>query len=504
MKAIGLLAHHVDEHRLAEAAEGGTGVMLTDAEQRHVAACDRCSLLFEGHRRALHLLSAPWQRVDVPRVSVPFWRRDRVGRWTELAAAAAIALTLAATLLYSRQTGPQTIGVSTSPSASATSVPNASSSPLPTTTPFVTATPWSGLPSATTLLVVPSAMRTNVPLPAGAEVDTATLVADSDWLVMGVSFPDAPTSEALYAANLHTGALRKIRDSSAFDSVPTAISVAGSQAAWADSTCESSWPSPMPTEQAHSLPQVRCSSWRVVLTDLETGTSRVVAQGSNPDAINDPQDQGSAIPIVPTVALGDDALAYTSGDLTHGIELNLLTLSSGATRALPLDGPLEEMSWAGRDLAWVEDTDLQAAGTGPGGYANPYYLDSQLMVLPNGATAAHPIADGAYFLDADTGEIAWDEGGCEMWTASAPGWQPADTGYEGCPAFVSGGWLGWSDAFQNASLAILAPGDSEPRGVPDGVALTGGWLILGSQPGQPTGYLVAPTQLGVVRVSDLK
>jgi len=27
---------------------GGAGAMLTDAEQRHVAACDRCSLLFEG------------------------------------------------------------------------------------------------------------------------------------------------------------------------------------------------------------------------------------------------------------------------------------------------------------------------------------------------------------------------------------------------------------------------------------------------------------------------
>jgi len=146
-------------------------------------------------------------------------------------------------------------------------------------------------------------MRTNVPLPAGAEVDTATLVADSDWLVMGVSFPDAPTSEALYPPT----SIRCAAQDSRFVGLrfgPTAISVAGSQAAWADSTCESSWPSPMPTEQAHSLPQVRCSSWRVVLTDLETGTSRVVAQGSNPDAINDPQDQGSAIPIVPTVALG--------------------------------------------------------------------------------------------------------------------------------------------------------------------------------------------------------
>jgi hypothetical protein len=127
MKAVSFLARHVDEHHLAEAAEAGaTG--LTDAEQRHVAACDRCGLLFEGHRRALHLLSAPWRRVDTPRVSVPFWRRDKVGRWVGLAAAAAIALTLTAALLYWRQTGPQTIGASASPSG------------LPT--PFATATPW--------------------------------------------------------------------------------------------------------------------------------------------------------------------------------------------------------------------------------------------------------------------------------------------------------------------------------------------------------------------------
>ena len=85
MKMVELLAHHVDERRLAAVAEGGPESRLTDAEQRHLAACERCGLLFEGHRRALHLLSSPWQRVDTPQVPVPLWRRGKVARWAELA-----------------------------------------------------------------------------------------------------------------------------------------------------------------------------------------------------------------------------------------------------------------------------------------------------------------------------------------------------------------------------------------------------------------------------------
>jgi hypothetical protein len=320
-------------------------------------------------------------------------------------------------------------------------------------------------------------------------------VADSDWLVMGITFQDAPTSEALYAANLHTGALRKVRDSAPSLSVPLDISVAGSQAAWADVTCQSSMPSPMPTEQAHPQVQVHCSSWRVILTDLNTGASRVVAQGSNPEIVNEAISQDTPVPVVPTVALGDDVLAYTTGDLTHGLKLNLLTLSSGATRTLPLGGPVEGMGWTGGDLAWVEDPDLQPAGTN--GSAYPSYSGSHLMLLPKGASKARRIADGAYWPAADTGEITWDTGGCEMWTASAAGWQPVDTGNEGCPPFVSDGWLGWGVGYKNASFLILGPSDSEPRGVPDGVALTGGWLILLSQPDQQA-------KLEVVRVSDLK
>jgi hypothetical protein len=249
---------------------------------------------------------------------------------------------------------------------------------------------------------------------------------------------------------------------------------------------------------------VRCGSWRVVLTDLDTGASTVVAQGGNSDVINDPEAQDTEVPVVPTVALGDDELAYTTGDLTHGIELNLLTLSSGVTRTLPLGGPLEEMRWAGQDLAWVEDADLQAAGTGPdaGAYANAYYLGSRLKVLSNGASVARPIADGAYYLAAEAGEITWDTGGNEVWTASSTAWQPVQAGFESdsAPA-VSTGWLAWTGS---GLFLVLPPGQSTQLVVPDGVALSGGWLMLGSRPGQPTGYVLIPTELQVVRLSDLK
>ena len=51
---------------------------------------------------------------------------------------------------------------------------------------------------------------------------------------------------------------------------------------------------------------------------------------------------------------------------------------------------------------------------------------------------------------------------------------------------------------------VRRPGDSAQLVVPDGLALSGGWLILGSQPGQPTGYLLIPTKLEVVPVAGLK
>jgi hypothetical protein len=503
MRRISLRASHVNEHRLAEAAEGGAQARLTDAEQRHVAACERCGRLFEGHRLTMHLLSGPWQRVDTRRATFLIWRRDTVARWAGLAATVAIAVALTAALLYWRQSSTPAISASASPTGVLTR-PTASSSPLPTQTPLFphdTQFPNSTPSSATSVLDIPAALRTDVPLPAGAQVDTGVLVADSDWLVMGIYYPYPSTIAALYAANLHTGALRKI-----LDSIPQDISVAGSQAAWVDETCQASMPSPLPTEQAHIPPLINCGSWRVILTDLDTGTSRVVAQGSNPPIVNGLNSGAGEppVPAVPAVALGDGVLAYTTGDLTHGIKLNLLTLPSGAERTLPLGGPVEEMQWAGPDLAWVEDSDLQPAGS-LGGSPYPWYSGSHLMLLSQGASAARQIADGAYFLDAGAGEIAWDIGGCETGTASAPGWQPADTHYDyACSAFVSEGWLGWTVQYPNANFLILGPSASEPVGILDGVALTGGWLVLGSQPAYQPGSMLIPTKLEVVPISELK
>src|ERR1035437_5191675 len=320
MRIVGLRAPHLNERRLAEAAEAGALTGLTDAEQRHVAACNRCSRLFDGHRRAVRVLAFPWQRVDVRPAPVPIWRRGAVVRWAQLGAVVAIAVALTAALLNWRQAGTPAGPASTpSPTGAATASPTGLStaspklsSPLPTETKWPAGFPNSTPSSATTLLDIPAALRMNVPLPPGGQVDTGVLVADSDWLVMGIGYPyPSTTTEALYAANLHTGALRQIRSPSA--SVAQDVSVAGSQAAWVDETCQASMPSPLPTEQAHVPPLINCGSWRVLLTDLDTGVSRVVAQGSNPPVVNAPLWEGGAPPhpVVPAVALGDGELAYT-------------------------------------------------------------------------------------------------------------------------------------------------------------------------------------------------
>ena len=514
MRIVGLRASHVSEHRLAEAAEAGSPAGLTDAEQRHVAACPKCGRLYDGHSQVVRLFAASWQRVDVRPAPLPILRRHVVVRWAQLAAVVAIAVALTAVLLNWRQNsapaGPAgTSPASASPTGSSPTIvpkkPAGSGSPLPTETKYPIESPNSTPSSAATVLDIPAALRTDVPLPAGAQVDTNQLVADGDWLVMGIGYPyPSTTTEALYAANLHTGVVRQIRAPSA--SVAQDVSVAGSQAAWVDETCQASMPSPLPTEQAHIQAQVHCSGWRVVLTDLDTGASRVIAQGTDPDIVNDVLSAAGdpPVPVVPAVALGDGVLAYTTGDLTHGFRLNLMTLASSSTRTLPIAGPIQQMKWAGQDLAWVEDSDLQPAGT-LGGSIYPWYSGSRLMLLPQGASAARRIADGTSFLDADTGEIIWNTGGCETGSASAPGWQPVDTHYDyACSAFVSDGWLGWTVQYPNANFLMLGPSASEPVGILDGVALTGGWLVLGPQPAYQRGTTLIPTKLQVVRVADLK
>jgi hypothetical protein len=330
--------------------------------------------------------------------------------------------------------------------------------------------------------------RTNLPLPAGAQLDVrGYLVADSDWVVVTVTLPAATPSatESVYAINIKSGARRKLLDTNMLDS--GFLSLSGSQVAWASWTCSA---------LAETL---SCSSWRITVVDLDTGVSRIVAQGSDPDVAVESDQTDTAL--IPALALSADTLAYTSGDLKGGFRLDLLTLSSGATRTVPLGGPVEQIVWAGSDLAWVEDADFHdTAYDLDHGNSSPYYTSSRLMLLSDGATAPRHIeTDGPYWLTGDAGLVVWDTGGDYMWTATTPQWQPVQSKFIADSApFASDGWLGWASGGYGLPFLVIEPGDSVQRVVPDGVALSGGWIFLGSRPGQ-----YGPTNLDVVPLSSI-
>jgi hypothetical protein len=333
------------------------------------------------------------------------------------------------------------------------------------------------------------ATRKNLPLPVGGQLNArGYLVADADWVVVTVTVPAATPSatESVYAINVKSGASRKLLDTNMLDS--GFLSLAGSRVAWASWTCSA------------SAETVSCRSWRITMVDLDTGVSRIVAQGSDPDVAVETDQTDMAL--IPALALSADTLAYTSGDLKGGFRLNMLTLSSGTTRTISLGGPVEQIAWAGTDLAWVEDADFHdTAYDLDHGNRNPYYTSSRLMLLSDGATAPRHIeADGPYWLTADAGLVVWDIGGDQMWTVTTPNWQPIQSKFTADSApFASDGWLGWASGGDGLPFLVIGPGDSVQRVVPDGVALSGGWMLLGSQPGQ-----YGPTNLDVVPLSALK
>jgi hypothetical protein len=290
----------------------------------------------------------------------------------------------------------------------------------------------------------------------------------------------------VYAINIKSGASRKLFDTNMLDS--GFLSLAGSRVAWASWTCSA---------VAETL---ICSSWRITMVDLDTGVSRIVAQGSNPDVAVEADQSDKTL--IPALALSADTLAYTSGDLKGGYRLTLLTLSSGATRTISLGGPVEQIAWAGTDLAWVEDADFHdTAYDLDHGNHNPYYTSSRLMLLSDGAPTPRQIEAAApYWLAADSGLVVWDTGGDYMWTATTPDWEPVRSRFIADSApFASDGWLGWASGGGGLPFLVIRPGDSAQRVVPDGVALSGGWILLGSRPGQ-----YGPTSLDVVPLSVLK
>jgi hypothetical protein len=378
----------------------------------------------------------------------------------------------------------------TTQSSSTTAAPPSSPTPWISNAPPSEAEPSVSSPASPGIdLDLSGVTRTKIPLPAGTDLDPSSLVADSDWAIVSVTVESqAPTgSETVYAVNIHTESTRKLLDTTAFN--PGFLSLAGSQAAWASWTCAAS-PGPLV-----------CSGWDIKLVDLATGASRIVAQGSKLE-LAAPGGQAPE-PVIPALALSSDTLAYTSGDQAGGFRLNLVSLTGGSTRTIPLAGPIEEMRWAGADLAWIEATDYQPAPSPP---AMPddnsaLYLGARLMLLPAGAaTAAQIDSKAPYWLAGSPGLLAWDRGGDYLWTAAAPAWRPVESNFVADdPPLACDGWLGWVSNTPSQPFLVIKPGESVPRIVPDGLAISGGWLFLGTQPGQ-----YGPTRLEAVALSDVK
>lgn len=330
--------------------------------------------------------------------------------------------------------------------------------------------------------------RTNIPLPTGGQLDPrGYLAADRDWVVVTLTLPSGEPSavESVYAINVNSGERRKLLDTTTLSS--GFLSLAGSRVAWASWSCSAAGET------------VSCSHWRLNMVDLDTGATSVVAQGANPPVAVETNQNTMAL--IPALALSTDTLAYTSGDLASGFRLNLLSMSSGVTRTISVGGPIEQVVWAGADLAWIEDTDLQPSPHDPAHGNNAYYTGSRLEVLPAGASAPLPVgSDQAYWLAGADGLLAWDTGGDHLWTASGRDWTPSESSFiaDSTP-FLSDGWLGWTSSTPGQPFLVFRRGDSVQRSVPDGVAIAGGWLFLGSKLGQ-----YGPTQLDLVPTDQLK
>ncbi len=382
--------------------------------------------------------------------------------------------------------------------ATATAGPTHSTEPSPSPASPV-ASPTAGTPSPSEdaspfpypILAVPTSGRIAVTLPAGSDLDVWHYAADADWMLMNVTFQgsDIP-ARAFYAADLGTGTITRLGTG-----YVDQLSLDGSRAAWVDATC---------TDHPGTPGDSSCTSWQVVLADLATGARRVVAHGIDPDMVNTPTVEIGSVPLVPAVALHDGVVAYTTGSLAKGVQLTLLTLASGATRTIAVGGMIEDLRWMGGDLAGIEDGSLHLDAAAAG-FAHPYYASSRLMILASGSTTARQIATLPYSIAADQGRVAWNSDsvngpGNEVWTAAAPDWTPARLATDVAAASVSasGGWLGWS-AGSDAPYLVLRPQDSAPHGVVGGLAVAGGWLILGTR----LDDYGLPTQLQLVRLADV-
>ena len=433
-----------------------------------------------------------------------------------------IAACSAATLSTSPAPSPSAVATVGAPTANPSATIPAAPSPSPA--PETAAPSGSQSPARYPEMPIPANLIHTIPVPAGAEVVDpmwGEISAEGDWLATQFSFEGAALGhdKQLYAVNIATGTSRRLADHFAL------ASVANGRVAWVDPTCGYHAPSAL----FGDVPSV-CTAWALHLMDLATGSDRVVASGSVTEGVSDElEDIGDEQTVMPTAALSSDTLAYSTGDLKDGFRLHMLSISSGSERMVGLGGMIEEMSWAGNDLVWIEDTDLHHDNGGPHGADEPYYYTgTRLMLLQAGAEVATRIGSSPISFEADTTGIVWTDDQAAFYRASGPGWASAGLGplpsfrtieYSGYPIpvasvdfmsnvpliSISGGWLGWfveSGAGPTTGTdpyLVLPPQGSVPRVVPYGSYLSGGWLFL--IPRDPA--TERPTGFEAVRIADL-
>lgn len=169
-------------------------------------------------------------------------------------------------------------------------------------------------------------------------------------------------------------------------------------------------------------------SWRIVVMDLGTGTSRLIASGVNTRLDFD----GAPSPAM-DMELDGSRLAYAVQDTTAarpwGWRIKVVDLASGKVeRSIPTQQEMFSLGLAHGEVAYSEG--LVNTETGA-------IWHTRLMISTPQEPKPRQIAANAYYLSFRDGRLAWmgDESGAvynsgqpgavRVWTAVGPSWTPA-------------------------------------------------------------------------------
>ncbi len=239
--------------------------------------------------------------------------------------------------------------------------------------------------------------------------------------------------------------------------------------------------------------------WRVLLADLDAGTTRVVDSGVQRD-VPPGATYGASWP---ELDLDGDRLAYAIEDPAHGSDgwkIVVRSVSTGAVeREVATELPVYDLALDGPDVAWSEgriDPDIG------------FTYDTRLMVSMAARPGPRKVADHAYEVDFDAGRLAWGQdtpvtvtGAAQhtrIWTATVPDFEPEPASpipqqgierYQAWPQTGSG-FVTWeSYRFSEADISLNAdmlcfwnPADGHayevnPTRGADLTSSDGGWFV---------------------------